>query len=63
MGTDYRGGCLFTKSIDKDTFGSFSVLLFHILRNQHTTLRLKYINSTVFIPNHTRIDVQGYVEE
>ena len=41
-----REGGLFTKSSDKDIFGSFSVLLPHILRNQHTILRLKYINST-----------------
>ena len=30
-----REGGLFTKSSDKDIFGSFSVLLCHILRNQH----------------------------
>ena len=35
-----REGGLFTKSSDKDIFGSFSVLLSHILRNQHTILRL-----------------------
>ena len=40
---------LFTKSSDKDIFGSFSVPLSHILRNQHTILRLKYINSTQFL--------------
>ena len=40
-----RGG-LFTKSSDKDIFGSFSVLLSHSLRNQGTILRLKYVNST-----------------
>ena len=43
-----REGGLFIKSSDKDIFGSFSVLLSHILRNQHTILRLKYINSTQF---------------
>ena len=35
-----REGDLFTKSSEKDIFGSFSVLLFHILRIQHTILRL-----------------------
>ena len=39
-------GGLFTKSSDKDIFGSFSVLLSRILRNQHTILRLTNINST-----------------
>ena len=43
-------GGLFTKSSDKDIFGSFSVLSSHILRNQHTILRLKYINSIQFYP-------------
>ena len=33
-----EGGGLFTKSSDKDIFGSFSVLLSYILRNQGTTL-------------------------
>ena len=35
---------LFTKSSHKDVFGGFSVLLSHILGNQHKILRLKYIN-------------------
>ena len=43
-----RGG-LFTKSSEKDIFGSFSVLLFHILQIQHTIFRLKYTNSTQFL--------------
>ena len=43
-----REGGLFTKSSDKDIFGSFSVLLSHSLRNQGTILRLKYVNSTQF---------------
>ena len=43
-----RGG-LFTKSSDKDIFGSFSVLLSHSLQNQGTILRLKYVNSTQFL--------------
>ena len=43
-----RGG-LFTNSSDKDIFGSFSVLLSHILQNQHTILRLRYIKSTHFL--------------
>ena len=43
-----RGG-LFTKSKDKDIFDSFLVLSTQILRNQHTILRLKYINSTQFL--------------
>ena len=43
-----RGG-LFTKSSEKDIFGSFSVPLFHILRIQHTIFRLKYTNSTQFL--------------
>ena len=40
---------LLTKLSDKDVFGSFSVPLSHILLYQHTTLRLKYINSTRFL--------------
>ena len=44
-----REGNLFTKSSDKDMFGSFSALLSHILRNKHTILRLKYRNSTQFL--------------
>ena len=44
-----REGGLFTKSNDKDIFDSFSVLLSHILRNQHTILRLNYINLTQFL--------------
>ena len=43
-----KGG-LFTKSSEKDVFGSFSVPLFHILRIQHTIFRLKYTNSTQFL--------------
>ena len=43
-----RGG-LFTKSSEKDIFGSFSVLLFHILQIQHTIFWLKYTNSTQFL--------------
>ena len=42
-------GGLFTKSSDKDTFDSFSLLLSHILQSQHTILWLKYINSTQFL--------------
>ena len=38
-------GGLFRKLSDKDIFGSFSVLLSHILQNQHTILWLKYVNS------------------
>ena len=56
-----REGGFFTKLCDKDIFGCFSVLLSHILHNQHTVLGLQYINSTVFIPHHTKIDVQGCV--
>ena len=37
------------KSSDKDIFGSFSVLLSHVLWNQHIILRLKYVNSTQFL--------------
>ena len=44
---------MFTKSSYKDIFGSFSVLLSHILGNQHTMLRLKYITST-YIPGDTK---------
>ena len=44
-----REGGLFTKSSDKDIVGSFSVLLSHILRNQDTILRLKYVNLTQFL--------------
>ena len=43
-----RGG-LFTKSSEKDIFGSFSVPLFHILRIQQTIFRLKYTDSTHFL--------------
>ena len=43
------GGGLFTKSSDKDIFGSFSALLSHILGNQDTILQLKYVNSTRFL--------------
>ena len=57
-GAYYRGG-LFTKLSDKDIFGSFFSSLSHILPNQHTIFRLKYINLTVFIPNHTIINMQG----
>ena len=40
------------------TFQSFC----HILRNKHTILRLKYIIfDNVFIPNHTKINMQGFV--
>ena len=44
-----REGGLFTKSSDKDIFGSFSVRLSHILRNQQRIFLLKYINSTQFL--------------
>ena len=44
-----REGGLFKKSSDKDIFVSSSVLLFHILRNQHAIFRLKYINLTRFL--------------
>ena len=47
-----------TKSSDKDIFGSFSVLLSHILRNQHSILWLKYTNLT---PKPTKINMQGCV--
>ena len=56
-----RGG-LFTKSSEKDIFGSFSVLLFHILRIQHTILRLKNTNSTQFLSQIIlKINVLGCV--
>ena len=45
-----REGGLFTKSSEKDIFGSFSVPLFHILRIQHTIFRFKYTDSTQFFP-------------
>ena len=45
-----REGGLFTKSSDKTIFGSFSVLLSHILRNQGTILRLKYVDLCLFVP-------------
>ena len=41
-----REGGFFTISNDKDIFGSFSVLLSHILQNQHTIFLLTYTNST-----------------
>ena len=44
-----EGGELIHKSSDKDIFGSFSVHLSHVLRNQGTILRLKYVNSTQFL--------------
>ena len=56
-----RGG-FFTKSSDKDIFGSFSALLSHILQNQDTILWLKYVKfNTVFIPKHAKINMQGCV--
>ena len=45
----YKRGGLFTESSDKDIFGSCPVLLSHILQDQDTILRLKYINSTQFL--------------
>ena len=67
MGVDRGGlireGGLFTKSSDKDIFGSFSVLLSHILRNQHIynfTAQIHKVN-TIFIANHPRINVQDCV--
>ena len=57
-----REGGLFTKSSDKDIFGSFSVLLSHILRNEHTILQRKIHKfDTVFISNHTKINMQSCV--
>ena len=41
-GAYYKGLINKIKYSSKDIFGSFSVLLFHIMRNQHTILRLKY---------------------
>ena len=58
-----KRGCLlerglFIKSSDDDVFGRFSVLLSHILQNQHTILRLKIRHS--FYPNsHTVINMSG----
>ena len=49
VGGRVREGGLFTKSSDKDIFGSFSVLLSHILQNQDTILRLKYVSATQFL--------------
>ena len=49
LGLIRGGGGLLTKSSDKGIFGSFSVLLSHILRNQYVIFRLKYINSTQFL--------------
>ena len=41
----------YSKKLDeKDIYGSFISLLPHILRIQHTTLRVKYINSTNLYP-------------
>ena len=56
-----REGGLFTKSSDKDIFCSFSVLLSHILQNQHTIIAQIYKFDTVFIPNHTKINMQACV--
>ena len=44
-----REGGPFTKLCDNDIFRSFSVLLSHILQNQHTILWLQYINSIQFL--------------
>ena len=44
-----RAGALFTKSSDKDMFGSSSALLFDVLLNQQSILRFKYIISTQFL--------------
>ena len=46
---DLQEGGLFTKSSDKVIFGSFSVILPHILQNQHMILWLKYKNATQFL--------------
>ena len=50
-GPTTEGGS-FTKSDDKDiySYDSFSVPLLHILQIQHTTGRVKNINSTQFYP-------------
>ena len=47
---------LFTKSDDKDIFDSFSGVAPHILRNQHTILR---VSRHSFLPNHIKIDMQA----
>ena len=46
----YEGGGWSTKLDDKEKYDSFPVLLTHILRIQHTILRVKNINSTQFHP-------------
>ena len=47
-------GGLLTKSNDIDTNDSFSVVLLHILRIQHTILQVKCINSAQF-PSQTEL--------
>ena len=51
-----REGGLFTKSNDMDTNDGFSVHLLHILRIQHTILRVKCINSAQVLsqPNQNK---------
>ena len=52
--------CLFTKSNDGLKCDSFSVFLRHILGMQHAFLRVNLINSTQFIPNHIKINIQTF---
>ena len=40
-----REGCLFAKSSGKDIYGCYSILLCHILKIQHTILRVKCTHS------------------
>ena len=54
-------GNLFTKSSDRDIFGNFSVLLSHILWNQHTIYGSIHKFDTVCLPNHIKINMQGCV--
>ena len=58
-----RGGGLFTKSIDKDIFGSFSVLLSNFAEPTYIFTTQTHEFNTVFIPNHVKIRVgEGLVE-
>ena len=50
-----RNGGLFTKSSDSDIFGSFSVLLSHILRNQDAILRLNVNSTQSLFPNMPKL--------
>ena len=59
-----RNGRLFTKSSDKGIFGSFSVPLSHIFAKSTYKFTAKIRKfDTVFIPNQTKISMEGCVDK